>query len=142
MRFIFPGGPRRSYHRSFGTRAGLSRISAICLLAAASSQWRHIVQYVASVGLNIQGCQASLSSPKWRLSWECGRIRTCIPIVLLFRFFYLRNCTGTPCYAFDYSDSPESAHIISYVSGAGALGYCLIASTIPPRTPCCYSFLI
>jgi hypothetical protein len=41
--FIFPGGPRRSCHRSFGAYARLSRISAICLLAAASSQWRHIV---------------------------------------------------------------------------------------------------
>ena len=41
---ICPGGPRRSCHRSFGACASLSRISAICLLAAASSQWRHIVQ--------------------------------------------------------------------------------------------------
>lgn len=39
--FIFPGGPRRSYHRSFGTRASPSRISAICLLAAESSKRPH-----------------------------------------------------------------------------------------------------
>ena len=41
---ICPGDPRRSCRRSFGACAGLSRISAICLLAAASSQGRHIVQ--------------------------------------------------------------------------------------------------
>lgn len=41
--FIFPGGPRRSYRRSFGAYARSSHFSAICLLAAASSQWRHIV---------------------------------------------------------------------------------------------------
>lgn len=52
MHSIYPGGPRRSYHRSFGSYASLSRFSAICLLAAASSQWRHIVQYVAGVGRN------------------------------------------------------------------------------------------
>lgn len=38
---ISPGGPNRSYHRSFGTRAGHSRISAICLLAAESSKRPH-----------------------------------------------------------------------------------------------------
>lgn len=40
---IFIGGPRRSYHRSFGACADFPRISDIYLLAAASSQWQHIV---------------------------------------------------------------------------------------------------
>ena len=39
--FIFPGGPRRSYRRSYGTCASPSRISAICLLAAESSKRPH-----------------------------------------------------------------------------------------------------
>ena len=38
---ISPGGPNRSYHRSFGTCAGRSRISAICLLTAESSKRPH-----------------------------------------------------------------------------------------------------
>lgn len=39
--FIFPGGPHRSYRRSYGTCASPSRISAICLLAAESSKRPH-----------------------------------------------------------------------------------------------------
>lgn len=34
--FIYPGGPRRSYHRSLGAYASVSHFSAICLLAEVS----------------------------------------------------------------------------------------------------------